>query len=159
MNPPPLNLAEALRSLPHGPEFCFIDRLLNLTPGKEGAGEYRIRGDEPFLRGHFPDHPLFPGVLLIEAAAQLAGIVAQTDPLLGPLVGLKLTAIRAAKITGSATPGETIHISARVTGRLGLLIQAEAEVTLLGKSLLTATLALSGGGAGSPESMQNQERI
>ena len=54
-----------------------------------------MRGDEPFLRGHFPSHPLFPGVLLVEAAAQLAGIVAQSDPALSPLAGLKLTALRA----------------------------------------------------------------
>ena len=59
--------------LPHGPEFRFLDRVLSLTPGKEGTGEYRVRGDEPFLRGHFPGDPILPGVLLIEAAAQLAG--------------------------------------------------------------------------------------
>jgi 3-hydroxyacyl-[acyl-carrier-protein] dehydratase len=141
---PPVDLAAALRSLPHGPEFRFVDRLLSLTPGKEASAEYRVRGDEPFLRGHFPGQPLMPGVLLIEAGAQLAGIVAQTDPEIGPLEGLKLTAVRAAKITGSARPGETIRIAARITGRLGPLIQGEVEVTLSGRPLLTATLALSG---------------
>src|SRR4026209_803946 len=103
------DLAQALAFLPHGPEFRFIDRLHTLTPGKEGAAEYNVRGDEPFLRGHFPGQPLFPGVLLIEAAAQLAGVVAQSDPAIGPLPGLKLTAVRNAKIFGSAAPGETVH--------------------------------------------------
>jgi 3-hydroxyacyl-[acyl-carrier-protein] dehydratase len=154
MNPPSVNLAAALQSLPHGPEFRFVDRLLSLTPGKAGVGEYCVRGDEPFLRGHFPDRPLFPGVLLVEAAAQLAGIVAQTDPIIGPLDGLKLTAIRAAKITGSARPGETLRLSARVTGRLGPLIQAEAEVAVGGRPVLTATLALSGISAGLRESVR-----
>ncbi|MGD0538915.1 MAG: 3-hydroxyacyl-ACP dehydratase FabZ family protein [Verrucomicrobiota bacterium] len=144
----PVDLAAALQLLPHGPEFRFVDRLLSLTPGREGVGEYRVRGDEPFLRGHFPGEPLMPGVLLVEAAAQLAGIVAQTDPEIGPLDGLKLTAIRAAKITGSAQPGDTIQLTARITGRLGPLIQAEGEVTLNGRVLLTATLVLGGVSAG-----------
>ena len=154
MNPTAVDLEAALRSLPHGAEFRFLDRLLSLTPGQAGEAEYRVRGDEPFLRGHFPGQPLLPGVLLLEAAAQLAGVVAQTDPEIGPLDGLKLTAIRAAKITGSARPGETIRIIARVTGRLGPLIQAEAEVKLSGRLLLTATLALSGVSAGLRSSIQ-----
>ncbi|MST95403.1 MAG: hypothetical protein EXS33_09100 [Pedosphaera sp.] len=73
-------LAIALASLPHGPEFRFLDRLLRLDPGQSGAGEYTVRRDEPFLRGHFPGQPMMPGVLLVEAAAQLAGTVAQSDP-------------------------------------------------------------------------------
>src|SRR5438477_373711 len=91
-------LRAALRFLPHGPEFRFLDRLTSLDPGRSGTGEYRVRGDEPFLRGHFPGKPLFPGVLLVEAAAQLAGVVAQSDPVIAPLAGLKLTALRNVKI-------------------------------------------------------------
>lgn len=148
MRPPPPDLAAALRCLPHGPEFRFVDRLVHLDPGREGAAEYRVRGDESFLRGHFPGHPLVPGVLLVEAAAQVAGIVAQTDPEAGPLTGLKLAAIRAAKISGSAGPGEVLEIRARVTGRLGFLIQAEAEVQVAGRVVLATVLALSGDGVG-----------
>ena len=64
------DLTAALDLLPHGSEFRFLDRLLSLEPGKSGAGEYAVRGDEPFLRGHFPGRPMMPGVLLVEAAAQ-----------------------------------------------------------------------------------------
>lgn len=158
MSPPDLDLAAALESLPHGKEFRFIDRLLSLVPGQEGTGEYRVRGDEHFLRGHFPGLPLFPGVLLVEAAAQMAGIVAQTDPQIGALAGLKLTAIRAAKIRGSAGPGDTMLISARITGRLGLLIQADTEVTLLRRPVLTATLTLSGVSAALRDAIQTLNR-
>src|SRR5512138_1351520 len=87
-------LDRALAHLPHGPEFRFLDRLLSLEPGLTGVGEYRVKGEEEFLRGHFPGQPLFPGVLLVEAAAQLAGTVAQCDPSVPPLPGLKLTALR-----------------------------------------------------------------
>jgi 3-hydroxyacyl-[acyl-carrier-protein] dehydratase len=135
---------EALRLLPHGPEFRFIDKVLSLTPGKEGAGEYRVRGDEPFLRGHFPGDPILPGVLLIEAAAQLAGIVAQSDPALTPLAGLKLTALRAVKILGAARPGDVVRLQASVIGRLGNLIQVQASGRVGDALILTVELTLSG---------------
>ena len=144
-------LKQALALLPHGAEFRFVDRLLSLVPGSTGVGEYTVRGDEPFLRGHFPGHPLMPGVLLIEAAAQLAGTVAQSDPNLGPLTNLKLTALRAVKILGSARPADVIRIEARVTGRLGNLIQAEATATVAAQLVLRAELTLSGGAAETQE--------
>ena len=139
-------LATALRHLPHGPEFRFLDRLLTLDPGQSGSGEYTVRGDEPFLRGHFPGQPLFPGVLLAEAAAQLAGTVAQSDPKVSPLPGLKLTALRSVKIVGSAKPGEVLHLEARITGRLANLVQAQATVSVNGRVVLQGELTLSGEG-------------
>src|SRR5207247_9933608 len=110
------DLTAALDLLPHGSEFRFLDRLLSLEPGKSGAGEYAVRGDEPFLRGHFPGRPMMPGVLLVEAAAQLAGVVAQSDQAIPPLPGPKLTASRGGKIRGTATPGEIIRSAPRLVG-------------------------------------------
>ncbi len=137
-------LAKALSLLPHGSEFRFVDRLIALEPGTSGAAEYRVRGDEPFLKGHFPSEPIFPGVLLIEAAAQLAGVVAQSDPTRPPLPGLKLTAVRNAKILGAAIPGETLRLEAHVTGRLANLVQANATIQVEARELLKADLVLSG---------------
>jgi 3-hydroxyacyl-[acyl-carrier-protein] dehydratase len=130
--------------LPHGPEFRFLDKVLALTPGKEGTAEYRVRGDEPFLRGHFPGDPIFPGVLLVEAAAQLAGVVAQSDPNIPPLAGLKLAALRGVKITGAARPGDVIQLQARIIGRLGNLIQAAVHASVGDRQILAAELTLSG---------------
>jgi len=138
------DLEKGLSLLPHGPEFRFLDRLTSLNGGKSGEGEYRIRGDEPFLRGHFPGEPIFPGVLLVEAAAQLAGVVAQSDPEIPPLENLKLTALRNVKILGTAKPGETILIRAEISGRLGNLVQARATVKAGDETVLTAELTLGG---------------
>lgn len=137
-------LEEALKVLPHGPEFRFLDRLLSLTPGREGEGEYRVRGDEPFLKGHFPGEPIFPGVLLVEAAAQLAGVIVQSDPVVPPLEGLKLTALRGVKILGTARPGEVLRLVAEVTGRMGELVQAQARGYVGDQLILQADLTLSG---------------
>jgi len=138
-------LQNALKQLPHGAEFRFVDRLTALNPGQAGTGDYRIRGDEPFLRGHFPGDPLFPGVLLVEAIAQLAGVVAQTDPARPPLPGLKLTAIRAAKIMGTGKPGELIQLQAEITGRLEGLVQARGWARIHDQLVLQTDVVLSGG--------------
>jgi 3-hydroxyacyl-[acyl-carrier-protein] dehydratase len=138
------DLKTALSRLPHGAEFRFLDRLTALDPGKSGTGGYQVRDDEPFLRGHFPGEPVFPGVLLVEAAAQLAGVVAQSDPKIPPLAGLKLTALRNVRILGTARPGDTIRLEAEITGRLGNLIQAKAQAFVANRLLLTAELTLAG---------------
>ena len=143
-------LAEALKLLPHGPEFRFVDRLVSLVPGQSGVGEYLVRGDEPWLSGHFPGDPILPGVLLVEAAAQLAGVVAQNDPVIPPLPGLKLTALRSVKILGSARPGERVRIEARITGRFGMLVQAETAAFFADVKILSAELTL--GGTAAPDS-------
>lgn len=134
----------AMKSLPHGPEFRFVDRLISLTPGKQGVGEYRVRGDEYYLRGHLPGEPILPGVLLVEAAAQVAGMVAQEDPANPSMPRLKLTALRAVKILGPARPGQTLRIEANITGRLGPLVQAEVGAFIDDTRVLSAELTLSG---------------
>lgn len=145
MNNDPLH--HALIALPHGPEFRFVDRLDALEDGKSATAHYRIRGDESFLAGHFPEHPIMPGVILIEAVAQLAGIVAQSDPEHAPLADLRLTAVRQAKILGTASPGETLKIEAKVVGRMGHLVQAEGNVTKESNpdsAILSTAIVLSG---------------
>lgn len=139
----PLHLA--LASLPHGPEFRFVDRLLALDPGISGIGEYTLKGGEYFLHGHFPGSPLMPGVLMIEAVAQLAGVVAQSDPKIGALANLRLTALRGVKISGSATPGQVLTLEVQIVGRLGNLIQARGKATVESLTVLELELTLSGG--------------
>jgi 3-hydroxyacyl-[acyl-carrier-protein] dehydratase len=144
MKPADAQLAAALSRLPHGPEFRFVDRLLSLTPGREGVGEYAVPLDAPFLRGHFPGNPFLPAVLIVEAAAQTAGIVAQSDPAVPPWPDLRLTALQNVKVLGTARPGEIVRLEARVTGRLGHLIQAETRASVSDRLVMTAALTLSG---------------
>jgi 3-hydroxyacyl-[acyl-carrier-protein] dehydratase len=140
----PSDLFSALENLPHGPSFRFVDELTALDPGREASAIYQIRGGEDFLTGHFPGRPMMPGVILVEAIAQLGGVVAQTDPAITPLRDLRLTAVRAAKILGAAVPGETLEIHAKVEGRMGGLVQIEGSVIVAGKILASARITLSG---------------
>jgi 3-hydroxyacyl-[acyl-carrier-protein] dehydratase len=141
----PEDLQKALELLPHGPEFRFVQRITRLEPGRLGVGEYVPGGDEPFFRGHFPGNPLMPGVLLIEAAAQLAGVVARTDPGFPSEGMLMLAAVRAAKISGTARPGDCVILHAEITARLGNVVQAKADATVNGRTVLQAELTLAAG--------------
>jgi 3-hydroxyacyl-[acyl-carrier-protein] dehydratase len=134
----------ALASLPHGPEFRFVDEILSLEPGRSGSACFTLKGTEEFLRGHFPGAPIMPGVLMIEALAQLAGIVAQCDPAHPPLANMRLTAVRAAKILGTFGPGDTVTLTTTIVGRMGNLIQAEGTLQHQEKELLRAQVTLSG---------------
>lgn len=134
----------ALQSLPHGPAFRFVDDLQQLDPGHSAEGHYVVRGTEDFLSGHFPGHPLMPGVLLIEAVAQLGGVVAQSDPNIPPLQDLRLSAVQQGKIQGSAVPGETLTLRAAVEGRSGGLVLIAGSASIGGRTVLTTRLTLSG---------------
>ena len=138
------DLQTALQSLPHGASFRFVDRLTSLDPGREAVAIYQVRGSEAFLDGHFPGNPMMPGVILIEAIAQLGGVVAQTDPQIRPLENLRLSGVRAAKILGTALPGELLEIHAKVEGRMGGLVQIDGRISISGRPLASARVTLSG---------------
>ena len=61
--------------LPHRPPFLWIDRVLSVEPGVRCVASKRIDPEAPFFAGHFPGDPILPGVFLVEAAAQTAGIM------------------------------------------------------------------------------------
>jgi 3-hydroxymyristoyl/3-hydroxydecanoyl-(acyl carrier protein) dehydratase len=135
----------ALSSLPHGPEFRFIDEITALEPGVSASARWTLKGDEAFLPGHFPGQPLLPGVIMIEALAQLGGILAQSDRGDLPLKNVRLTAVRQFKILGSIPPGRSLVISARRDAALPGLIQISGEiVTEDGVRLASGSVVLSG---------------
>ncbi|MFC5456506.1 3-hydroxyacyl-ACP dehydratase FabZ family protein [Prosthecobacter fluviatilis] len=138
-------LVQALSSLPHGSEFRFIDEMVELTPGVSARAVWRLKGGEEFLRGHFPGAPLMPGVLMIEALAQLGGILIQTRPGEPPLKNLRLTAVRQIKILGSITPGQSLHLSGSLQGVLDTLGQISGEIRDdAGNVILTGAVTLAG---------------
>lgn len=69
-------IKEILEYLPHRYPFLLIDRVLELEPGHRLVGLKNVSFNEPFFLGHFPQHPIMPGVLIIEALAQATGVLA-----------------------------------------------------------------------------------
>jgi 3-hydroxyacyl-[acyl-carrier-protein] dehydratase len=138
MSVSPELLEYALKLLPHGPEFRFVDRMLSLTCGKEGVGEYRVREE------NCPANDQFPAMLLVECGAQVAGIVVQEDLFNPNWPRMKLTALRKVEISGTPRAGDVLRIEAVITGRLGVLVQAAVSGTLNDEKILAAELTLSG---------------
>jgi 3-hydroxymyristoyl/3-hydroxydecanoyl-(acyl carrier protein) dehydratase len=66
---------DILSILPHRPPFLFVDGVIKLIPEKEILAERQIKEDEPFFTGHFPNKPIMPGVLVIDALAQTSGLL------------------------------------------------------------------------------------
>jgi 3-hydroxyacyl-[acyl-carrier-protein] dehydratase len=73
----PLTYQEITKLLPHRPPFLFVDLITELELGERVVGVKNVTIDEPFFQGHFPGNPIMPGVLIIEAMAQVGGILAR----------------------------------------------------------------------------------
>ncbi len=71
-----LDIKEIMGILPHRYPFLMVDRVIEMEPGKRIVGVKNVTINEPFFQGHFPGHPVMPGVLIVEAMAQVAGILA-----------------------------------------------------------------------------------
>ncbi len=102
--------------LPHRPPFLFVDEVVSVEPGPSAVGRWHLRGDEPFFSGHFPGRPTVPGVLMVEALAQLGGVAVLADPRYAdrlPLFG----GVDRARFRRQVVPGETLELEVSV-GRL-----------------------------------------
>ncbi|MGH8995012.1 MAG: 3-hydroxyacyl-ACP dehydratase FabZ [Acidimicrobiales bacterium] len=107
--------------LPHREPFLFVSEIVSVTPGESAVGRWHLGADEPFFAGHFPGRPTLPGVLMIEALAQLGGIAVLSDPRYAgklPLFG----GVNKARFRRQVNPGETLELEVtvdRVSARAG----------------------------------------
>jgi len=80
-NAPDMDVYEVMKHLPHRYPFLLIDRVLEVVPGESVVAIKNVTINEPFFPGHFPQRPVMPGVMIMEAMAQASGMLAyRTDP-------------------------------------------------------------------------------
>lgn len=113
-----MNINEILKVLPHRYPFLLIDKVVEFEAGKSIIALKNVTINEPFFTGHFPDLPIMPGVLILEAMAQASGLLAnRTDPdYIVP--GKKLiyfAGIDNARFKRIVIPGDQLHLHAEIT--------------------------------------------
>ena len=112
-----LDINDIMKILPHRPPFLLVDRVTELEPGKRIVGLKNVTMNEPFFPGHFPGHPVMPGVLIIEALAQVACILAIMSS--DESVRSKVTyfaAIDNARFRKPVIPGDQLSLEIEATG-------------------------------------------
>lgn len=111
-----LDINEIVRLLPHRYPFLLVDRVLECIPGKSIRALKNVTYNEPFFPGHFPGRPLMPGVMIIEALAQAAGILAFVTVGVVPDHNTKFyfVGIDKARFRKPVEPGDQLVLTAQV---------------------------------------------
>ena len=121
-----LNNIEIQDLIPHRYPFLLVDKILELEPGKKAVGIKNITVNEPHFQGHFPEYAIMPGVLIVEALAQTAGIAGSINEKSENKLGV-LSGIDGMKFKRKVVPGDTLKLEAEIlVSKLGLI---KAKVT------------------------------
>lgn len=130
-----LDILQVKEVLPHRYPFLLVDKVRDLEPGKKAVGIKNVTANEPFFQGHFPEKPLMPGVLMVEALAQVAGLTCTIE---GDQTKLGVfTGIDKCKFRRQVVPGDVLELHVDITTfRRGI---GKAE----GKAMVDGELACS----------------
>lgn len=127
-----LTFDEIKKIIPHRYPFLLIDRIIELEDGKKCTGIKQVSGNEPFFQGHFPDYAVMPGVLIVEALAQVGAVaVLKLEENQGKLA--MFTGIDKCRFKKQVTPGDTLQLEVEMTRVKGPLGKGVAKATVNGE--------------------------
>jgi 3-hydroxyacyl-[acyl-carrier-protein] dehydratase len=135
-----IEIERIMSMIPHRYPFLLVDRVIDIVKGESATGIKNVSINEPFFQGHFPGHPVMPGVLIVEAMAQTAGVVVihslEADE--QPKV-VYFMSIDSAKFRKPVTPGDTLHIHVSKQAKRGSAWKFSAQAKVDGVTVSDAS--------------------
>jgi 3-hydroxyacyl-[acyl-carrier-protein] dehydratase len=150
----PLEAADIMRIIPHRYPFLLIDRVIELEPGKRVVAIKSVTANEPQFMGHFPDRPIMPGVLMVEALAQAGAVAVLSLPEYRGKLAL-FAGIDDCRFRRTVLPGDQLLLKVELEKLRGMFGRARAVASVDGEVAVEATISfviprdqsIAGGGA------------
>ncbi|WP_148410534.1 3-hydroxyacyl-ACP dehydratase FabZ [Murimonas intestini] len=134
-----LTTKEIMEIIPHRQPMLLIDTIEELEPGKRGVGKKCVSYNEPYFAGHFPGEPVMPGVLMIEALAQVGAVVILSCPQFKGKTAY-FAAINNARFKQKILPGDVVMLEVEMIKQKGPIGIGKATATVDGKVAVSAEL-------------------
>lgn len=145
---PDLDINDIMKLIPHRYPMLLVDRIVDIIPGKGATGIKNVTMNEWFFQGHFPDFPVMPGVLIIEAMAQTGAAFVVRTTNMETKAGDKITyfmSIEEAKFRKPVLPGDTLQLKVQLMQNRGSIWKLKCEAwvgdKLTDEAILTAMIA------------------
>ncbi|GGA07320.1 3-hydroxyacyl-ACP dehydratase FabZ [Dyella caseinilytica] len=139
----PVNVEQIQQLLPHRYPFLLVDRVIEIVPDQSVVTLKNVTINEPFFNGHFPNHPVMPGVLLVEAMAQSAGLLTQLSARVkggSPSSLFYLAKVDNARFNAPVVPGDQLRMEVRLKRLLRSMGLFEARTLVDGKEVASCEL-------------------
>ena len=127
-----LNIKEIMNIIPHRSPFLLVDRIEEMDVGKRAVGKKCVTYNEPFFAGHFPQEPVMPGVLIIEALAQVGAVCCLSAEENKGKIGF-LGGVNKAKFRGKVVPGDVLNLEVEMIKVKGPVGVGKGTATVDGK--------------------------
>lgn len=127
-----MEITQILQTLPHRFPFLLVDRITALEPGVRAEGIKQVTINEWFFQGHFPGQPVMPGVLIVEALAQVGAVALLSQPDFAGRIAY-FAGIDGVRFRRVVTPGDTLHLSVELTKMRGRVGKGRGEARVDGQ--------------------------
>lgn len=124
-----LNTQQIKEIIPHRYPFLLVDRILEVEEGKRAVGIKNVTANEEFFNGHFPEYPVMPGVLIVEALAQVSAVIMLMKDENRGKIGL-FAGIDRCRFKKQVQPGDQLRLEVEMTKVRGLIAKANAIATV-----------------------------
>lgn len=143
--PMPVDVERIAELLPHRYPFLLVDRVVELEPDKRVLAYKNVSVNEPFFQGHFPGHPVMPGVLVIEAMAQAAGLLTQLSRSADAVAAQErkvfyLVKVDKAKFSDTVVPGDRLDLEVQLTRTIRNIAMYSGVARVAGKQVACAEI-------------------